>query len=79
MKNTLVVDLFAVTGIAGVADTKTNYREPMGRVQGTRTTDSYGRTTYRDAQGRILGSSTTDRNGRTTFRDAQGRIRGSQK
>ena len=79
MKNTLVVALFAVMGIAGFADTKTTYCDARGRVQGTRTTDSYGRTTYRDAQGRILGSSTTDRNGRTTFRDAQGRIRGSQK
>lgn len=79
MKKTLVVALFAVMGIVGFADTKTTYRDAMGRVQGTQTTDSYGRTTYRDAQGRIQGSSTTDRNGRTTYRDAQGRIRGSQK
>ena len=76
-KKTLVVALFAVMGIAGFADTKTTYRDAMGRVQGTQTTDSYGRTTYRDAMGRVQGTRTTDSYGRTTYRDAQGRIQGS--
>ena len=35
------------------ADTKTTYRDAQGRVQGTVTTDRYGKTTYRDAQGRV--------------------------
>ena len=56
MKMTLVVALFAVMGIAGFADTKTTYRDAMGRVQGTVSTDRYGTTTYRDAQGRIQGT-----------------------
>ena len=60
MKKSLVVALFAVMGIAGFADTKTTYRDAMGRVQGTQTTDSYGRTTYRDAMGRVQGTQTTD-------------------
>ena len=39
-----------------MADTKTTYRDAQGRVQGTVTTDRYGKTTYRDAQGRVQGT-----------------------
>ena len=35
---------------------KTTYRDAMGRVTGTATTDSYGKTTYRDAMGRVIGT-----------------------
>lgn len=79
MKKILVGTLFAVLGVVGFADTRTTYRDAMGRVQGTVSTDRYGTTTYRDAQGRIQGSSTTDRYGTTTYRDAQGRIQGTKK
>ena len=79
MKKTLVLALFAVVGFVGFADTRTTYRDAMGHVQGTVSTDRYGTTTYRDAQGRIQGSSTMDRYGTTTYRDAQGRIQGTKK
>ena len=69
--------LAIAAGIAR-ADTKTTYRDAQGRVQGTVTTDRYGKTTWRDAQGRIQGSATTDRYGKTTYRDAQGRIQGTK-
>ena len=52
-----------------LADTKITYRDSMGRLQGTATTDSYGKTTYRDAQGRLQGTKTTDSYGKTTYRD----------
>ena len=60
------------------ADTKTVWRDAQGRVQGTMTTDSYGKTTYRDSMGRLQGSATTDRYGKTTYRDAQGRVQGTK-
>ena len=48
----------AVMTAVCMADTKTTYRDSMGRVQGTMTTDNYGKTTWRDAQGRVQGSKT---------------------
>ena len=40
------------------ADTKTVWRDAQGRVQGTMTTDKYGKTTYRDSMGRKIGTKT---------------------
>ena len=68
----------AVMTAVCMADTKTTYRDSMGRVQGSHTTDRYGKTTYRDAQGRVQGTMTTDNYGKTTWRDAQGRVQGSK-
>ena len=62
-----------------MVDTKTTYRDAQGRIQGTMTTDRYGKTTWRDAQGHIQGSATTDSYGKTTYRDAQGRMQGAKK
>ena len=67
-KMVLAVAMVA-TAMLGVADTKTTYRDAQGRVQGTVTTDRYGKTTYRDSMGRVQGSKTTDRYGKTTYRD----------
>ena len=69
----------AIVGGAVRADEKVTYRDSMGRIQGTMTTDRYGKTTVRDAQGRIQGTATTDRYGKTTYRDAQGRIQGTKR
>ena len=52
--------------------------DAQGRVQGTMTTDNYGKTTWRDPQGRVQGSATTDRYEKTTYRDAHGRVQGSK-
>ena len=57
IKTFVIVAVTAVVAIC-MADTKTTYRDAQGRVQGTVTTDRYGKTTYRDAQGRIQGSKT---------------------
>ena len=35
---------------------QTTYRDALGRIQATSTTDRHGQTTYRDAQGRIIGT-----------------------
>ena len=81
MKKASKVVLAIVAGTAAVvcvADTKTTYRDAQGRIQGTVTTDRYGKTTYRDSMGRIQASQTTDRYGKTTYRDAQGRIQGTK-
>ena len=78
MKNIALVAIAIFTASVCLADTKTTYRDSMGRVQGTKTTDNYGKTTYRDSMGRLQGTSTTDRYGKTTYRDAQGRIQGSK-
>lgn len=67
----------AMVGAAVRADEKVTYRDSMGRIQGTVTTDRYGKTTYRDSMGRIQGTEQTDRYGKTTWRDAQGRIQGT--
>ena len=74
----IMVATLVVTAMFCVADTKTTYRDAQGRVQGTVSTDRYGKTTYRDSMGRIQGSHTTDRYGKTTYRDAQGRIQGTK-
>ena len=60
------------------AQSRTTYRDSMGRVQGTKQTDSYGRTTYRDSMGRVQGTKQTDSYGRTTYRDAMGRVTGTK-
>ena len=69
----------AMVGAMAWADEKVTYRDSMGRIQGTVTTDRYEKTTVRDAQGRIQGTATTDRYGKTTYRDAQGRIQGTKR
>lgn len=69
----------ALIGFAAFANSTATYRDAMGRLQGTATTDSSGRITYRDAQGRLRGTATTDSSGRVTYRDAQGRLQGSKK
>ncbi len=51
-KMMVAVGLVATTAIA-MAETKTTYRYAQGRIQGTVTTDRYGKTTCRDALGRI--------------------------
>ena len=82
MKNTatmIVTIALACAGSLGYADTKTVWRDAQGRVQGTATTDSYGKTTYRDSMGRVQGTKSTDNYGKTTYRDAQGRVQGSKK
>ena len=76
-KMILAAGMTVMTAVC-MADTKTTCRDSMGRVQGTMTTDNYGKTTWRDAQGRVQGSATTDRYGKTTYRDAQGRVQGSK-
>ena len=48
----------AVVGAMVRADEKVTYRDSMGRIQGTVTTDRYGKTTYRDGSGRIIGTRT---------------------
>ena len=82
MNRTMLTIMMAtvVAVAAGVcrADTKTTYRDAQGRVQGTVTTDRYGKTTYRDARGRVQGSATTDRYGKTVYRDSLGRVQGSK-
>ena len=79
MKNIAVAVVFAVSAaVACRADTKTVWRDAQGRVQGTMTTDRYGKTTYRDSMGRLQGTKTTNQYGKTTYRDAQGRLQGSR-
>ena len=56
MKKILVGALLTVLACVVFADTRTTYRDAMGRVQGTVSTDRYGTTTYRGAQGRIQGT-----------------------
>lgn len=43
-------------GLMVNADTKTTWRDSLGRIQGTEQTDRNGKITYRDAQGRIIGT-----------------------
>ena len=69
----------AVVGATVRADEKITSRDSMGRIQGTVTTDRYGKTTYRDFMGRIQGTEQTDRYGKTTRRDAMGRIQGTKR
>ena len=80
MKITTIATVAALAmSLSCMADTKTVWRDAQGRVQGTATTDSYGKTTYRDAMGRVQGSAKTDNYGKTTYRDAQGRVKGTTK
>ena len=69
----------AVVGAMVRADEKITYRDSMGRIQGTVTTDRYGKTTYGDFMGRIQRTEQTDRYGKTTRRDAMGRIQGAKR
>ena len=68
----------ALAGAAFCANGKTEYRDAMGRLQGTSKTDSSGKTEYRDAMGRLQGTSRTV-NGKTEYRDAQGRLQGTKR
>ena len=77
MKKLLAAMMVVAAFSACMADTKTTYRDSMGRLQGTATTDKSGKTTFRDAMGRSQGTATTDKSGKTTFRDAQGRLQGT--
>ena len=77
MKITTAVALILAAASVCQAETKTMWRDAQGRVQGTMTTDRYGKTTWRDAQGRVQGSATTDRYGKTTYRDSMGRVTGT--
>ena len=75
----LIALLFSLIFIfSSFADKREEFRDSMGRLTGTATTDSYGRTTYRDALGRTQGTATTSR-GTTTYRDAQGRTQGTRR
>ena len=74
----IILAIVTITASVCMADTKTTYRDAQGRIQGTVTTDRYGKTTWRDAQGRVQGSATTDRYGKTVYRDSLGRIQGSK-
>ena len=53
MKNIVIVIAFSVAATLCQADTKVVWRDAQGRVQGTMTTDRYGKTTYRDSMGRV--------------------------
>ena len=55
MKMQLVI-VCALIGFVALADGTATYRDAMGRLQGTATTDSSGRVTFRDAQGRLQGT-----------------------
>ena len=46
----------ALASAAFCANGKTEYRDAMGRLQGTAKTGTYGKTEYRDAQGRLRGT-----------------------
>ena len=59
MKNiAIAISLAVAVPAVCLADTKTVWRDAQGRVQGTMTTDSYGKTTYRDSMGRTTGTKT---------------------
>ena len=56
IKKITIVATAACIGMLGYADTKTVWRDAQGRVQGTATTDNYGKTTFRDSMGRTQGT-----------------------
>ena len=58
MKKTTAIVLILAAALVCRADTKTTWRDAQGRVQGTATTDRYGKTTYRDSMGRVQGTKT---------------------
>ena len=58
MKKMTAIALVLAAALVCRADTKTTWRDAQGRVQGTATTDRYGKTTYRDSMGRVQGTKT---------------------
>ena len=54
----LVFSMVLVTGSLIAWSGTQTFRDSQGRLQGTATTDRYGKTTYRDAQGRLQGTKT---------------------
>ena len=68
MKKTFFIALCCFA-LAVFADKCEEFRDSMGRLTGTATTDSYGRVTYRDSMGRTVGTATKDSYGRITYRD----------
>ena len=58
MRKTTAIVLILAAALVCRADTKTTWRAAQGRVQGTATTDRYGKTTYRDSMGRVQGTKT---------------------
>lgn len=58
MKTMKVIAGVVVVGMGLMvnADTKTTWRDSLGRIQGSSTIDRNGKITYRDAQGRIIGT-----------------------
>ena len=58
MKKSTAIMLILAAALVCHADTKTTWRDAQGRVQGTATTDRYGKTTYRDSMGRVQGTKT---------------------
>ena len=58
MRKTTAIVLILAAALVCRADTKTTWRDAQGRVQGTATTDRYGKTTYRDSMGRVQGTKT---------------------
>ncbi len=74
MKTVIIATTLSAVAALAHADTKVTYRDAMGRIQATETTDRNGKTTYRDGMGRIQATVTTDRNGKTTYRDNMGRV-----
>ena len=59
MRKTTAIVLILAAALVCRADTTTTWRDAQGRVQGTMTTDRYGKTTYRDSMGRTTGTKTT--------------------
>ena len=78
MRKTTAIVLILAAVLVCRADTTTTWRDAQGRVQGTMTTDRYGKTTYRDSMGRVQGTKTTDNYGKTTYRDSMGRVQGTK-
>ena len=68
-----------LVGTVYCANGKTEYRDSMGRLQGTARTSSSGKTEYRDSMGRLQGTARTSSNGKTEYRDAQGRLQGTKR
>jgi hypothetical protein len=73
----LALGVLAVAPFAASAQPSTTFRDSMGRITGTATTNSNGTTTFRDGSGRTTGTASTDSNGTTSYRDASGRITGT--
>ncbi len=78
MKKTFFIALCCFA-LAVFADKREEFRDSMGRLTGTATTDSYGRVTYRDSMGRQQVTAVRQSNGQTIYRDSQGRMQGTRK